>query len=110
MADVPDVADVTEAKFKFFEYVAMRRIFEGFWGQEGRVCFAYSGGSRHFGISDLEVSDNGLTFRIPGLLGESCKKRNAHRGHSIIRIDKSYGGRCHSPLRNPADVPLRTPR
>ena len=36
---------------------AMRRTLEGFLGQEGRVCFAYSGGSSNFGIIDLEVSD-----------------------------------------------------
>ena len=76
MADVPDVADVTEAKFKFFEYVAMRRIFEGFWGQEGRVCFAYPGGSRTFGINGLESSGKCLSFRVSGLPGIMLNLKN----------------------------------
>ena len=34
-----------------------------------------SGGSRNFGISDLELSDNGLIFRGPGIRGKPVKKQ-----------------------------------
>ena len=36
---------------------------------------------RGFGIIDLELSDNGLNFRVPGLLGEPVKKTTQCKFH-----------------------------